>query len=218
MKKLTIITMLFAAVTALQAQDTLQKKVKADVSESKQRIFGIGFRTSPLNLDELILNNEFIPSNRVIVTINAHPHFRIQPEMGYYREKEYSNLLKEDIITAKSLAIGAGMYYQWQKDKTNLYAGPKVMSVKNVFTYLASSYNPNPPYNPIYDKETNTISYMNTGLALGGEYLFGNHFSAGAEVGVMNSKANVSYSEDPSDNYESSRIMTEASLLFRFYF
>lgn len=216
MKITTTIAAMFIAFN-LFAQDTLVKRKTAE-PESKQRVFGIGFRTSPLNLDELFTNEVLLPSNSIIFTVNAHPNFRLQPEIGYYQEKNHSEQLKEDYIRAKSFAFGAGAYGMWQKDKTNLYAGAKVSTVKNTFTYITSSYNPNPPYNPIYDKATNTISYVNSGLIIGGEYLFGKHFSVGSEVGVMNSKANVSYSEDPSDDYEYSRIMTEASLLFRFYF
>lgn len=210
------IAILIFASSALHAQENVSKP-NDETSNVKLKMLGLGFRTSPFNIEDLYQNYIPITNNKIIVTINPLKNFRIQPEFGYYRSKEFSTLINDDLI-GRTFSVGAGFYGMWQKGNVNFYIGPKFTNVSGEFDSVDSDYNPNPPYNTIYRKTTNSSSSFNYGLISGGEYFFGNHFSVGAEIGLMHSKVEVKYSNTPAQNFSSSKIMTETNLLFRFYF
>lgn len=232
--KITLITMLLAASAFTKAQETptvpnqpAQKEtIGTDEQKQKDRIIGIGLKSFNL-LNEIFENPYLMPGNKMVITINAHPNFRIQPEVGYFQTKTNDKNLKEDLID-KSFSYGLGMYGMWQKDKTNLYAGLKYIVSKSIDegVEVTTTYNPNPPYNYIttYDKTTITITNSIVGLVLGGEYFLSRHFSVGAEAGLQRMESNTDYPPSsvfqgnyPEDNTTTS-IMTETNLLVRFYF
>ncbi|MBI4930438.1 MAG: outer membrane beta-barrel protein [Bacteroidetes bacterium] len=225
--KLTIITLLLAASAFTKAQEIPTAPTKpADEKKQKDRIIGIGLKSSNLLNDLLQSQYEYVmpAGNRIVVTINAHPNFRIQPEVGYFQTKSYNKYLKEDLVN-KSFAYGAGMYGMWQKEKTNLYAGLKYIASKNSDEGVqqTTTYNPNPPYNTIttYNKTTATFTNSAVGLVLGGEYFLSGHFSVGTEVGLLRTKSNADYpsgSYYQEEDYASTSITTETNLLVRFYF
>jgi hypothetical protein len=109
----------------------------------KQPVFGVGLKTLNL-LSEIQMSPYLTPGNRIIITINPVKHFRIQPEIGYFTSKTFSEALNED-LKRSSIAVGIGLFGVWSKDQMNFYAGLKYVSTKNSIEDEDAQYNPNPP-------------------------------------------------------------------------
>lgn len=215
--KITIFVILQMVCTLINAQEiTNAPSQTLSAKNVTDRVFGIGVKT--MNLwNDLQQSLSVIPGNRIVLTFNASPHFRIQPEFGYYQTKENSDVLDEDLVD-KNFAFSLGAYGMLKKDKTNLYVGLKYTTSKVTNEGVKVSSNPNPPFNIIYIKETETITINGFGLVFGGEYFLSSHFSVGAEAGLHSLKSTRSSSTSTRDPEKSNSFLTETNILLRFYF
>ncbi len=214
--KIIILVMHFIALTNINAQDTTGVPSKSLPKNQKDRVFGIGLKTFNL-INDLQEINSVLPGNRIVLTFNVTPNFRVQPEIGYNRIKEYSDVLDEDLASSNK-TLGIGIYGMWKKEKTNLYAGLKYVFSNNHIEDIQSNYNPNPPYGLQYEKMETTVSNNSFGLVFGGEYFLSNHFSVGTEVGLLSTERKVEIIDSSQDPAESNSMNSETNILLRFYF
>lgn len=190
--------------------------------ENPVRIFGIGVKTFNL-FSESSESPYLMPGNKLILTINPHKNFRIQPEIGYARSKYFEKDVNADLISV-GLTSGIGMYGMWRKEKTNLYAGFKYVLNMSKDDNREAVYGTYPNYTTTYIKTTTVVKTSMYGLVLGGEYFFSRHFSVGTEIGLMAMKMNIDFPTSQSNssyNQEDiivNSLLTESNLLFRFYF
>lgn len=183
------------------------------------RIFGIGLRVYQWWYDELA--QLLPPSSTITISITPHRNFRIEPEIGYFSTKSYSQTLEEN-LTDKNFHIGLGIYPMLQKGNTNLYFGIRWAQIKITDEYVEYIVPTGPPWTYTYKKEELISKHQLIGPVIGGEYLFAKHFSLGGEVGL---KYAIYHSDvegkDPNHNHDEDKtksILTESNLFVRFYF
>jgi len=164
-------------------------------------VFGLGMKITPFNWNDIFLAdaNFLIPGGADMISFVIDPttHLRIEPELGVsissFKSTSGNNT---NTSTATGLRLGTLVGYMWQKGSTNFYAGPR-------FNYLLFSMT-----------DEDDITGIMIGAAIGGEYFFSKHLSAGAEFHVSDFLLNDSNVFDE----KISTISTDGAFTVRIFF
>ena len=136
---------------------------------------------------------------------------RIEPEFGILSiTDENDDASSTDDLKVNAYQVGLGIYYMFQKENLNMFTGAMLESHSVSEEDFESNY-PNPPA-----KVENKTSLFGFGPALGGEYLFGKHFSFGGKLALLFSSRKYDPQNDSVS--KSSSTYTSTSLQARFYF
>lgn len=112
------------------------------------------------------------------VTFILSSHFRVEPEIGYYR---YSSSWSDPYSEGKSsygiLSVGCGLFYTIRKEKVDIYYGARLGFIRTS-SYYKSSWN---EWNGTTETDRSRVDFY-IGPALGGEYFFTKHLSLGGEI------------------------------------
>ncbi len=193
MRKLLITSLLLCIITLGYAQqDSIRK-------------FGIGLHVEQFKLIDLGLNSSIIPSNKIIFTYNYKSTYRIEPVFGLIR-------YKRDDYQSTGYHLGLGNYFLLKKERTLIHLGFKV-GYDNV-------YEERDRYDYGSEKLQERETRLSIGPSIGGEYLFGNHFSIAGEIGLFYFKSTQKDNQDTydSEDSKSSYLLTDTGLILRFYF
>ncbi|MBI4647604.1 MAG: hypothetical protein HY738_13710 [Bacteroidia bacterium] len=153
-------------------------------SNWKPRPIGIGFNFANVNLfseiSDVLFDDEFNLSldYSVLLPLTLHKNFRLEPEFSFFSLTRKFNVPITITITerykhiSKQFAVGGGIVPMVQLKRANITFG---------FRFIYHKYNFEEFKNNdfIYRYE---ISAFNLAPFIGGEYLFGDHFSLGGEA------------------------------------
>ena len=166
------------------------------------KAFGLGMHVEQFKLADITMNIPTAPANKIVITISPSKNFRLEPEIGFNVINDKNNDLKD-----RSTFIGIGAYGMFQKGKTNFYGGIKFESGNFSSEYKDWEDN----------KETEKMTRIAIGPAIGMEFFFGKHFSFGGEMALkfmrLKSKDSQYDEEEMKENY----ISTDSGLVLRFY-
>ena len=166
----------------------------------EMKSFGLGLHMQQFKISEL--DDMLMPLNKILFTINTRGgNFRIEPEIGLiYSKQKISN---DYSVSSTGVELGIGMFDMYQIQRTNIYYGGRL----NYGRIKQSSDH------EWYESEP--ISTIKLGPAIGVEYYFGNHFSIGGEISIQ---LNTYKEDDYIDFFDEYIINTNTGLILRFYF
>lgn len=140
---------------------------------------GIGVSIDPPRLfmasGSSIYSNVLTPVN-IYVPITG-PHFRVEPDLGFYSSTYQSSLSGSTSEDDGSIFhVGAGAFYLITTDSpARIYIGPRI-GLNFVSTKSSSS-----SQGGTYSTETSETDFT-VGLCVGGEYMLSSQFSVGGEA------------------------------------
>lgn len=162
--------------------------------------FGLGLHMQQFKISEM--DDMLMPVNKVLLTFNNNEGtFRFEPELGFVYTKH--NISDDYDVSTTGIQFGIGMFGMYQIQQTNIYYGGRLNYGR---ISQSSDYD-------WYDSEP--ISTLSFGPAIGVEYYFSNHFSIGGEISIQLK----TYKEDDYvDLFDETIINTNTGLILRFYF
>ena len=214
MKRFEVIIIIVAVRLVILTTPSLAQEQEND--KDKLPVIGIGLHLEQLKWMDISSSlyygsSMIMPSNKMIITVNATEHFRIEPEIGFSSRNNKAENLK-----SSAFSFGLGLIGMKQKGKTNIYGGLRIEN--------ASGKNENDDYTTsgASIKSEEKINRFIIGAVIGGEYFLGQHFSFGGEVGVKNMTTKVinpqyAYTILEEDNQENVFTL-DSGLSIRFYF
>lgn len=137
-------------------------------AQEKENRIGIGVSIGRQIIEEM--EYRAFEYTRFYVPIIVSSHFRLEPEIGYYR---YSGSGEDWKESRKRLSIGCGIFFITRKGKVDIYYGARLGLISTSYFYETTTY---------LRDESRTDFYI--GPAIGGEYFFSNHFSLGGEIQI----------------------------------
>ena len=201
-----LLTTLAIALVMVMATPSMSQ----DTDDLQINKFGIGLHVEQFKMIDL-MSYDFVPLNKLILSISPSEKFRIEPSIGFSSSKsEEDDDTYNEKDTNSGVFFGIGALGMKQVGSTNIYYGIR-------FEYgNLTSKNESTNYS-----RTVTSRRIMVGPVVGAEYFLGKHFSFGGEIALKNysSKNKFEYS-DPDNNFETtgSLFSTESGLLIRFYF
>jgi hypothetical protein len=144
------------------------------------------------------------PVYKIVMSVSPFKHMRFEPEfaINFLRTKEFN-------IKLRTIYYGLGIFGMIQKQKMNIYGGARFGLMKSInrdFDYNTGSI------------ETGEAVSYSLEPVIGAEYLFGNHFSVGAEMGVNFYNVNTYDYPNTGGDIKISYILTDTGVFFRYYF
>ncbi|MCD4729748.1 MAG: porin family protein [Bacteroidales bacterium] len=170
----------------------------------KMKTFGLGLHVEQFKMGDVYTDFAVAPANKVIFTINATNHLRIEPEVGFNFCNDKDNDLKD-----QSLHTGIGVFYMFQPGKVNIYTG-----VRFELAQINEEYKSWQTEDKYTDKSVRTTFAP----AIGAEYFFGKHFSLGAEIALKYSNLKTKYGNPDNEDRKRTYFSTDTGVLLRFYF
>lgn len=166
----------------------------------EMRKFGLGLHMQQFKISEI--DYMLMPVNKVLFTFNNNEGtFRTEPEIGiFYTKRKISN---DNHISARGIQFGFGMFGMHQIEQTNIYYGGRL----NYGRIKESS--------DLEWFDSEALSMLSFGPALGVEYYFSNHFSIGGEISII---YKTFKEDDDVDFFDEQIINTNTGLILRFYF
>lgn len=221
---LSALCAIIVMTTALHAQDPTPRQ---------PRPLGIGANLNPTGL--FVIDNDattFLPVGltNLLLTITPTAQFRIEPEVGIYTTSMTATeevdpggappMTATSEYTSTVTRVGTGIFYRIEPTESfAIYVGPRVGLVFSS-TSESMDFGGSTP-STRESSETDIVA----GLASGGEYMLGSHFSLGAEVqfnyvSFGTPEVTQSPAQSPSNDDEMSRtaMSTNALVMARFYF
>lgn len=189
------------------------------VPSNDLRIFGFGIRAATFT--KLAIYGVESPTTIISIVITPHRSFRIEPEIGFFSDKQYNSTLQENLVD-KSMHIGLGIYGMINHEATNIYLGFRAASITTTTEFVGYNTGVAPSWTITYFKDEQVGKQMLMGVVAGAEYLFSNHFGFGGEISLQQS----SYHEDVNgsgtghDHKDDkvTNLLTGSGLFVRFYF
>jgi hypothetical protein len=195
------------------------------------RTIGIGANLNPTGLFIIESDaNTFLPVGltNILVAITPTPQFRIEPEIGHYSTSRTETEEVEPggappmTVTSESTTgvtrLGTGIFYRAEPAESfSIYVGPRVGVL------LASTFE-SMRFSSSESTRESSETDLYVGLASGGEYMLGSHFSLGVEVqfnyvSFGTPTVTLSPAQSPDDDEVSrSALSTNALVAARFYF
>jgi hypothetical protein len=181
---------------------------------------GLGIAFSDVSELVTVLSEQAIPSTLVpgvLVPIDVNSHFRLEPEIGGYRNSTtvtqslgIPGLLPPSTRTYTFFRAGTGAFWTTTKDRVTVYYGGRVAYLRYTQSASGSSSYTYP-----------TIPGKMFAPAVGAEYRLSDHFRLGGEVQLRFASWETS-STSPAPAFSSSitgdSVSTHGSLNVRFYF
>lgn len=181
------------------------------------RYIGLGIRVAGIQVNDLFSNA--YPTNRLVLNIDAHKNFRIEGQYGIYNKNteieatSWGGGKVKLEMHDKSTFLGFGLMGLYPTERARFIGG---------FRYSTNNYSDDNIY---YDTSGYPSVVENEGKItlitgiIGGEYFFAKFFSLGAEFSISSVKDvyKPSSSLSSSDPTTNTTIMTEGTLVFRFY-
>lgn len=204
-----------------------------DPTPREPRPIGIGVNLNPTGL--FVIDSDattFLPVGltNLLVTITPTRQFRIEPEVGIYTTSMTATeevdpggappMTATSEYTATVTRVGTGIFYRIEPAESfAIYVGPRVGLVFSSTSQSVDLGSGTP--STLESSETDIV----VGLASGGEYMLGSHFSLGAEVqfnyvsfGTPEVTQTPAQSGSIDDEVSRTTMSTNAVVVARFYF
>jgi hypothetical protein len=154
----------------------------------------------------------------IFIPIHFGRSFKVEPWLGLFRFKEKTEVTgftsDEKVMQWR---FGTGLYFMFPTSESFVpYVGPRI-------GLLLTSFSDDETFNGSSDKFELSETDLQIGLALGGEYLFSEHFSLGGEVQLnYTSIGEPTIKQDGTEvtggSLSRNLFSNAASILARFYF
>lgn len=194
-----------AIILPIIASLILASRAVAQQREGVQ--FGVGIALNPSVIAGGAFEGFFLPVGfgDIYFPVMISPQVKLEPQFGLFRfHSEFEALGARAEQNSTVLRLGAGLFYVFQpRESVRAYIGPRVFFIR---TSTSAEFDGG--------DEDESATDLGLGPALGGEYLFSNHFSLGGEF-----QFNYVSLGDPEDsNVDQNLITTNGLVLVRWYF
>jgi hypothetical protein len=190
-------------------------------AQQGSRRVGIGAALGDVSDVLLQLEVDQVTAPVILIPIQVTDGFRLEPEIDFFRSsvKELGPGASDDEASVNSVngvEVGIGVFPQTRQENFRLYYGVRVGYTKVV------------QEDPLFrDTRTLTLDGFFVSPAVGGEYLFSDRFSLGAEVQLRHTSVKgdnvvegitLPDGSPASDTIERSTTATRVLFISRFYF
>ena len=200
------------------AQFAIAQETASPPGQSKaHRYFGIGYKLGMFQTSEL---NNFMPVNRLLLSIDPIKFFRIDVQWGISNGTQQTLVQTSSganttyNLDSKNSVMQFGAFGVYPADDMLLFFGLRYGITKGMNEYLNSSFGPS---GPVYTTEERSLDSKIISPVIGGEYRFGNRFAVGAELGFLMVKQTSNDGNAGSPDLEGKQTLLETCAFFRFF-